>query len=122
EVLAKRSIEARNAVNELNKALEENAVRTFEADSQVRTLDEAMKIAFDPSWIDSFGKGNAAFWETITFGLADITTSAEEADAAFALVDETLAGMVAKGNADGAARLLGQYASHAEAAGYSTDD
>lgn len=122
EELAARSIEAADAVGVLNKALEENAVKINQGDATVRDFGTALRVAFDPSWMDSFAKGNAALWDTVTFGLTDIATTAKEADDAFSLIDGQLTSLVSDGKADEAARLFGIYATKANAAGVSTDD
>ncbi|WP_433954648.1 phage tail tape measure protein [Janibacter indicus] len=122
EKATERVIGANDAVAEMNKILEENAVKSFEADSTIRSLGDAADVAFNPSKMESFSKGNEAFWKGLTFGLVDVTTKTDEANEAFSQIDAQLAGLVQGGNADEANRLFKAYAVELGKSGVSTDE
>lgn len=122
EKATERVLGANDAVAEMNKILEENAVKSFEADSTIRSLGDAADVAFNPSKMESFSKGNEAVWKGLTLGLVDVTTKTDEANDAFSQIDAQLAGLVQGGNADAANSLFQQYADEVAKSGVSTDE
>lgn len=122
EKATERVLGANDAVAEMNKILEENAVKSFEADSTIRSLGDAADVAFNPSKMESFSKGNEAFWKGLTLGLVDVTTKTDEANEAFSQIDSQLAALVQGGNADEANRLFEAYADEVSKSGVSTDE
>ena len=122
EKATERVLGANDAVAEMNKILEENAVKSFEADSTIRSLGDAADVAFNPSKMESFSKGNEAVWKSLTLGLVDVTTKTDEANEAFSQIDSQLAALVQGGNADEANRLFEAYANEVGKSGVSTDE
>lgn len=122
EKLTSGMLDAADAVDVLDAVIDEHAATVSGMDGDVRSFGDALKVAFDPSWINSTNENMDGLLSAITFGMADLTTAADESEKVFGLLDDQLAGLVTSGNADEAGRLFAQYAAAAEAAGVSTEE
>ena len=65
-------------------------------DDSVNSLDQALRVAFDPSRYDSFGKGIASVFNGISLGTLGLESTASQAADALKMVDQTLASIYAQ--------------------------
>ncbi|WP_068325038.1 phage tail tape measure protein [Janibacter terrae] len=122
EELTKNVLDADDAVAVFNNSIAANAAEMGYMQDNVSSFDDALRVAFNPDWMDSTSSGFDGVFKAISFGAADMQTTVDESNKTLTQLDTVLSGLVSQGRGDVAEELFGQFAAKANAAGVSTDE
>lgn len=119
EKLTNDILTADDAFAGFNDRLAQNAKISGMSDSPVRSVGDALRIAFDPSFLEKANDSLGSVTAALGFGnRSEVQTSLD----ALQQIDSALAGLVSNGNPEKAADVFGQLADMAAKNGVSVDE
>ncbi len=119
EKLTNDILTADDAFAGLNDRLAQNAKVAGLSDSPVRSVGDALRIAFDPSFLEKANDSLGSVTSALGFGnRSEVQTSLD----ALQEIDSSLAGLVSGGKADQAADVFGRLVDMAAQSGVSVDE